>query len=109
MLRRTSEEGVIFTLQMEPELLAFQGHFPGQPILPGVVQMDWAVQLGTAAFGDLGRFDGIHQLKFQGVIRPGETVELSLQVDADHRRLRFAYAVGAERRSAGTVLFSPRP
>ena len=62
---------------MDADLQAFQGHFPGHPVLPGVVQVDWAIRFGTRAFGDLGGFRGIDQLKFQALIRPGDVVELA--------------------------------
>jgi 3-hydroxymyristoyl/3-hydroxydecanoyl-(acyl carrier protein) dehydratase len=93
---------------MDPEHLAFQGHFPGQPILPGVVQMDWATQFGTLAYGALGRFLGVEHLKFLGLILPNETVGLNLRFDAKRGRLRFTFAVGTNRKSTGTILFEPR-
>ena len=65
--------GHTFTLAMDPDLTAFQGHFPGHPVLPGVVQVDWAVRFGSEAFGPLGRFRAIEHLKFQDPIRPGGT------------------------------------
>jgi 3-hydroxymyristoyl/3-hydroxydecanoyl-(acyl carrier protein) dehydratase len=90
-----------FTLVMDPELTAFQGHFPGHPVLPGVVQVDWAIRFGTQAFGELGAFRGIDQLKFQDRILPGEVVELRLS-EPGQGRLRFNY-LG---KSSGVVLFA---
>ena len=39
ILKRAAGEEPVFTLFLEPEHLVFQGHFPGNPILPGVVQV----------------------------------------------------------------------
>lgn len=105
LLNRSCAPGV-FTLVMDPELTAFQGHFPGNPILPGVVQVDWAVRLGTEAFGDLGRFRAIEHLKFLDLIRPGETLELHLDFDPALGRLRFSYLAGAARKSSGVIRFA---
>jgi 3-hydroxymyristoyl/3-hydroxydecanoyl-(acyl carrier protein) dehydratase len=106
VLGRASGPDPTFTLAMDPELTAFQGHFPGNPILPGVVQVDWAIRFGTEAFGDLGGFRGIDHLKFQGLIQPGEVVDLQLGFEPGPGRLRFSYQAGAARKSSGVVLFA---
>ena len=106
VLSRSRGPEPVFTLLMEADLTAFQGHFPGHPILPGVVQVDWAVRFGTEAFGDLGRFRAIEHLKFQELIRPGETLELHLGFDPGLGRLRFRYLAGAARKSSGVILFA---
>ena len=106
VLNRSRDPEPVFTLAMDADLTAFQGHFPGNPILPGVVQVDWAVRFGTEAFGDLGRFQGIEHLKFQDLVRPGETLELHLGYDPGLGRLRFRYLAGAVKKSSGAVLFA---
>lgn len=98
--------GHTFTLAMDPDLTAFQGHFPGHPVLPGVVQVDWAVRFGTEVFGPLGRFRAIEHLKFQDPIRPGEPVQLHLGFDPGPGRLRFRYEAGPVRKSSGVILFA---
>lgn len=94
-----------FVLELRSEDLAFQGHFPGDPILPGVVQVDWAIRLGREAFGPLGEFQGMQNLKFMDLTRPGEILELTLGWDAASGKLSFRYAVGSGKKSSGIVLF----
>ncbi|MDR3669386.1 MAG: hypothetical protein P4L36_00995 [Holophaga sp.] len=106
VLERVSGPEEAYTLAMGPELAVFQGHFPGNPVLPGVVQVDWAIRFGIQAFGPLEGFRGVDQLKFQGMIRPGDVVELHLGFAADRGRLSFRYMAGAERKSSGVVLFA---
>jgi len=106
VLKRTSGPEESFALAMDGGLTAFQGHFPGHPILPGVVQVDWAIRFGTEAFGDLGRFAGIQHLKFQDLIQPGEVVDLTLGYEPGPGRLRFRYLAGAVRKSSGVILFA---
>jgi 3-hydroxymyristoyl/3-hydroxydecanoyl-(acyl carrier protein) dehydratase len=106
VLDRASGAEEAFTLVMDPDLTAFQGHFPGNPILPGVVQVDWAIRFGALAFGDLGRFRGVDQLKFQDLIQPGEVLELKLGFDPGHGRLRFRFQAGSARKSSGVILFA---
>jgi 3-hydroxymyristoyl/3-hydroxydecanoyl-(acyl carrier protein) dehydratase len=106
VLNRSSGPEPTFTLALAADLMAFQGHFPGNPILPGVVQVDWAIRFGTEAFGELGRFLGIENLKFQDLIQPGQPLELQLDLDPDRGRLRFKYLAGAARKSSGVILFA---
>ena len=52
---RELADGVELDLAIGPELIYFQGHFPGYPVLPGIVQIDWAVQLADQYLGtDIG-------------------------------------------------------
>ena len=87
----------------------FEGHFDDQPVLPGVVQLDWAERLARELFALQPAFVGLDQLKFQQVIRPGMAVDIELTVNADGSELRFAltsergaHASGKLRFGAGT-------
>lgn len=104
-----SPGGAAFDLTLDPGLLAFQGHFPGDPILPGVVQVDWAVHFATLAFGPLGAFQGVEHLKFMDPIRPGEAVRLTLDDDPARGALRFQFTSPKGRKASGTLRFSGRP
>jgi len=108
--RGTGPDGeAAFALEPGPEHPAFQGHFPGDPLLPGVVQVDWAVRLGREAFGSLGGFQGLDQIKFLRPVRPGTALELRLALvrAPGSCRLRFQYFDPEGKVSSGTVLFRP--
>ena len=111
ILKRTSGENPVFTLFLEPDQMVFRGHFPGNPILPGVVQVEWAIRLGAEAFGSLGAFLGLERLKFQEITRPGETLELRLALDTTPkgRRLRFRFMGASGPKSSGIALFEALP
>lgn len=98
-----------FAFEVEPEHPAFEGHFPGQAILPGVVQVDWAIRLGETAFGPLGVFASLEHLKFQAVIEPEEPLELRLDWNAAARELGFTYEGATGRKSSGFARFAPGP
>ena len=97
VLRRESGTEELFVLTPEPDNPAFLGHFPGDPILPGVIQVDWAI---------LGDFKGLSNLKFTSIIRPGECLELHLALDRPAGRLEFRYDGPLDRKSSGMVIFS---
>jgi 3-hydroxymyristoyl/3-hydroxydecanoyl-(acyl carrier protein) dehydratase len=109
VLARHSGDEERITLFMDAGLKVFEGHFPGDPIVPGVAQVDWAIQFGAAAYGSLGLFLGIDHLKFQDLIRPGETLELALSFEREQGRLRFRFTSPQGRKSAGTACFAPLP
>ncbi|MCE1229699.1 MAG: thioester dehydrase [Firmicutes bacterium] len=106
VLRREDGPETRFDLRLDADHLAFEGHFPGNPILPGVIQVDWAIRLGEEAFGPLGRFQGLQNLKFMDLARPGE--ELSLFLTFDGAKLTFRYEGQEKRKSSGVVLFGER-
>ncbi len=98
---------VQLSLQVPPDLLYFNGHFPGAPILPGVVQTDWALALGRRHFALPPRFLGVNALKFQRVITPGMTVMLDLQYDADKATLAFRLHSAGGQHASGRFLLGP--
>lgn len=106
VVRHESGAEELFTLALAPDHLAFQGHFPGYPILPGVIQIDWAVRLGTQVFGALGDLCGISNLKFMGIIQPLEVLELRLAYNREEGKLSFQYNGATDRKSMGVICFS---
>ncbi|WP_166358458.1 acyl-CoA synthetase family protein [Pseudomonas akapageensis] len=91
-------------LAVPPDLAYFSGHFPQAPVLPGVVQVDWALDLARQRLGLPGRFAGMEVLKFQQLIRPGDVVELGLRWDAGRGKLYFAYRLEGVACSSGRIL-----
>jgi 3-hydroxymyristoyl/3-hydroxydecanoyl-(acyl carrier protein) dehydratase len=85
------------------DLRYFQGHFPGAPVVPGVVQIKWAIELARRYLAIGEGFAGMEALKFQRAMTPGLSVTLALE-HAPGGKLRFAFASGDVRYSSGRVL-----
>jgi 3-hydroxyacyl-[acyl-carrier-protein] dehydratase len=96
---------IALTLFIPPELDYFSGHFPGLPLLPGVVQVDWAARFGNEYLQTRGRFVSVDNLKFQSMIFPGATIELTLAWQPNSGRLSFAYTQDAQPMSSGRLCF----
>ena len=65
------------------------GHFPGNPIMPGVLMVEALAQAGAVAVlseeenrGKLALFAGIDDVRFKRVVRPGDTLRLECDVEA---------------------------
>ena len=91
-------------LSIPPDLAFFSGHFPKTPVLPGVVQVDWAMSLGQQLLDLPPRFAGMEVLKFQQLVRPGDTIELTLRFDSERGKLHFAYRNASAACSSGRIV-----
>lgn len=65
----------------------FQGHFPGNPIMPGVLIIEALAQLGCVAMlvkpeyrGKLGLFAGIDGARFKRMVIPGDRLDLEVEL-----------------------------
>ncbi|WP_332853716.1 AMP-binding protein [Duganella sp. S19_KUP01_CR8] len=95
---------VLLEVSAPANLLYFDGHFDVAPILPGVVQVDWAIHYGRHYFNLPPQFKGINALKFQQVIQPETPVQLELLHDAAKSCLQFRYVSDAGQHASGRVI-----
>ncbi len=65
----------------------FKGHFPGQPIMPGVLIVEALAQTGAVAIlsmqenkGKNALFGGIDKFKFKKQVIPGDTIKLEVKI-----------------------------
>ena len=86
-------------LDVDPELPLFAGHFPGHPVLPGVIIMEALAQCASIAVlqapelrGCIGFLTGIDAAKFRRQVAPGDTVTLRATIVKSSRRLVVAEA-----------------
>ena len=96
---------VLLSLHVPATLFYFDGHFRQAPVLPGVVQVDWAILFGRRHFALAPMFQGIHALKFQQVIAPEVPLFLELKLDAGNGSLHFRYFSDAGPHAGGRILF----
>ncbi|MFW1761193.1 AMP-binding protein [Acinetobacter calcoaceticus] len=95
-----SSDDYIFSLEFPPELACFKGHFPTQPIYPGVGQIGFLQHFAKSIWSDLNWCQGYEQLKFQNLIRPYAIVQLKLS--------RKEHKVSFELRDSEQILASGR-
>jgi 3-hydroxyacyl-[acyl-carrier-protein] dehydratase len=87
------EAGVrcVATRTLRDEDFWFAGHFPGNPVMPGVLIVEALAQAATIAAasagdaaGKIGLFAGIDKVRFKRVVKPGDTLLLEAEMLAVH-------------------------
>ncbi|MCL1980059.1 MAG: 3-hydroxyacyl-ACP dehydratase FabZ [Proteobacteria bacterium] len=66
----------------------FQGHFPGEPVMPGVLILEAMAQVGSILaclsspelVGRLAYFAGLDKARFRRIVRPGDQLVLKLEM-----------------------------
>jgi 3-hydroxyacyl-[acyl-carrier-protein] dehydratase len=78
----------------------FQGHFPGLPVMPGVLQVEALAQTMAVyvaqqeGFGDrIGLFAAIDECRFKRVVQPGDVISLEVTMDKLGGRFGRGHAV----------------
>jgi 3-hydroxymyristoyl/3-hydroxydecanoyl-(acyl carrier protein) dehydratase len=88
---RPRQGGVELDLEIQAELVCFRGHFPGFPILPGVVQLDWAIHFAREHGVACAPAARVFQVKFRSFIRPWDGVTLELRQESQKGQVTFEY------------------
>lgn len=100
------ENRLEYRLRIDADLTVFEGHFPGFPILPGVVQIDWAIKLGRTLLAADSVFQSMHRIKFMRPITGDTHLQLALSTTPDGRNLTFKYYDDGHVYSSGRLLFA---
>ncbi len=99
-----NSDDYIWELEFPPELACFKGHFPTQPIYPGVGQIGFLQQFAKSIWSDLNWCQGYEQLKFQNLIRPYAVVQLKFS-RKDHK-VSFELNDSEQILASGRLLFA---
>ncbi|MFM0428984.1 AMP-binding protein [Paraburkholderia aspalathi] len=100
-----SADTLHYELRVPPTLVHFAGHFPGLPILPGVVQVHWAMHLAAEHVPAVRALASVDRLKFMAPVPPGAVLNLTLAHDAARGRVQFAYRLSGRECASGVIVY----
>jgi 3-hydroxyacyl-[acyl-carrier-protein] dehydratase len=82
-------ERVVARKTVRPDEWYLSGHFPGRPVMPGVLIVEAMAQTGAVAVlsqeenrGRLALFAGIDDVRFKRIVEPGDELELECTLEA---------------------------
>ncbi len=94
----------------------FAGHFPGRPVMPGVLIVEAMAQTGAVAVlveegnrGKIAFFAGIDDCRFKRIVEPGDELTLTCEIDTVRGPIGRGKAtahVGDELAARGTLTFA---
>lgn len=102
--KHQSKSRLEYLLDISPDIIYFEGHFPGFPILPGVVQLDWAITMSDP-LKRIGGFHSVHRLKFKRPITVGVKIRLLLTSLDNSKAIKFKYFDEQFVFSSGHIVF----
>ena len=114
-----SETEIHAQTRVDPDWAVFKGHFPGLPIMPGVLLIEAAAQAGALIMGLKGgieegafiAFTGVEQAKFRRAVKPGDIMDIHVELLKERRgfckfegRIEVAGEVVTELKFAATQM-----
>lgn len=102
-----SDKMIKTTFKVSGDEEFFKGHFPGNPIMPGVLLQEALFQSGAALMagregGGLGVVTRVQNAKFKNMVRPGD--ELEMEVELTESISNAHYMKGSTKVNGKTVL-----
>ena len=83
----------------------FQGHFPGNPLLPGIAQLHLVMEAIRATLGDAICLTGLKRVRFKRMIRPAETIAITVDPVPDKPGMyRFQLTIEGDIACSGLML-----
>ncbi len=97
----------------------FQGHFPGEPLMPGVLQIEALAQVGALAVltmpeykNNLLLFAGVEKFRFKKLVQPGDQLIMEVEVSNIRRSVgkgKGSIKIEDKVVTSGELLFSVVP
>lgn len=102
---RRVADGIVLSLCIPQNLAYFAGHFEQIPIVPGVVQIQWAIHYAQGHLNLNTAFSHMEAVKFKELLLPEQQFELSLRFLKAARKLEFRYYSLDAEYSSGRIYF----
>ena len=84
----------------------FSGHFPGNPIFPGIAQLELIVKLVSEATGTSLKLIGMSRVKFRKIVRPGDLLDIQVAPGTKKDQYTFRIVGDNEDVCSGSIFLS---
>jgi 3-hydroxymyristoyl/3-hydroxydecanoyl-(acyl carrier protein) dehydratase len=101
LAERAAGSSLVRVLRVRDDVGGLAGHFPGVPVVPAVVQIQWAMDAAERLAGRAPMLRRLEALKFKAIIRPGQLVEVTVELSAVGDAVHFRIAAGERVFSSG--------
>lgn len=81
----------------------FSGHFPGDPILPGIAQLEMVAEVISSLRQEKLIIGGLNRVKFRKLIRPGELLDIHAADDKNRNKYSFRVTCRGETVCSGLM------
>ncbi|MEY4775468.1 MAG: 3-hydroxyacyl-[acyl-carrier-protein] dehydratase FabZ [Planctomycetota bacterium] len=98
-----SDDAITSEWDVPTDLYAFQGHYPGHPVLPGVLVCEFSFQSAAILFSEPGSakvsndavpvLTKIEDARFKSIVKPGETLRAEVVVEERLANARYCKAI----------------
>jgi 3-hydroxyacyl-[acyl-carrier-protein] dehydratase len=78
-VNHSDPEEISLDIQVPPESGWFSGHFPGEPILPGIAQLGMVFDAINRSESRNIKITGIRRVRFKQIIRPDDPLQLTIK------------------------------
>ncbi len=99
----TATAALNVTVTPDPGSRWFSGHFPGQPILPGVAQLGMVAELLAAQHHPALRLTALRRVKFKKIVQPGEALDIQIEYCDKNDHYFFRITSGNQDVCSGTM------
>jgi 3-hydroxymyristoyl/3-hydroxydecanoyl-(acyl carrier protein) dehydratase len=105
-LERNSEQELVGEVMTDADSPWYDGHFPGDPVLPGIGQLDMVAELIRHLSGRELVVNGLSRVKFRRRILPGELLVIAAAAGKAENSYSFRITTGKEQLvSSGIMKF----
>jgi len=103
-----SEEAVVAQVTTDDLSPWFSGHFPEDPILPGIAQLNMVTETVAKVLGKKLSLQSLARIKFKKIIRPGDVLDIHAQAGKKENHYQFRITSKEKEVCSGRLVLVPQ-
>ena len=101
-----TEGKIVASVTIDAHSPWFSGHFPDDPILPGIAQLKMVADLIAGSRAGDRCLTGVSRVKFRKIVRPGELLDIQVTCGDKKDQFLFRITSGGEDVCSGWMFFA---